>query len=62
MSLVKTWYSPEAAASKFGLEMEQIKHWVEDGLVRAEKEGDLVTLVNIDDVRLKVETMVRNSN
>jgi hypothetical protein len=61
MSLVKTWYTPEAAASKFGLEMEQIKRWVEDGLVRAEKEGDLVTQVNIDDVRLEVEAMVKRA-
>ncbi len=59
MSLVKTWYTPEAAASKFGLEMEQIKRWVEDGLVRTEKESDLVTRVNIDDIRLEVESMVR---
>lgn len=58
MSLVKTWYTPEAAASKFGLELEQIKRWVEDGLVRAEMEDDLVTQVNIDDVRLEVEAMV----
>ena len=58
MSLVKTWYTPESAAAKFGLELEQIKRWVEDGLVRAETEGDLVTQVNIDDVRLEVEAMV----
>ena len=62
MSLVKTWYTPQAAASKFGLEMDQIKHWVEDGLVMAEKEGDLVTQVNIDDVRMEVEQMVNNSD
>jgi hypothetical protein len=62
MSLVKTWYTPEAAASKFGLEMAQIKRWVEDGLVRAEKEGNLVTQVNIDDVRLEVEAMVNKAD
>jgi len=62
MSLVKTWYTPQAAASKFGLEMDQIKRWVEDGLVRAEKEGDLVTQVNIDDVRMEVEQMVNKSD
>ena len=62
MSLVKTWYTPQAAAAKFGLDLDQIKGWVEDGLVRAEKEGDLVTQVNIDDVRLEVESMVRRSD
>lgn len=61
MSLVKTWYSPENAASKFGLNLEQLMTWVEGGLVRAEKEQDRVVRVNIDDVRLEVESMVNRS-
>ncbi len=61
MSLVKTWYTPEAAAAKYGLDLAQIKQWVEDGLVRVEQEGDLVTQVNIDDVRLEVDAMVKNA-
>ncbi|PLX72610.1 MAG: MerR family transcriptional regulator [Desulfuromonas sp.] len=61
MSLVKTWYTPESAASKFGLTMEQLTAWVEDGLVRAEKEGNKVARVNIDDVRIEVETMVNRT-
>jgi len=61
MSLVKTWYTPESAASKFGLAMEQLTAWVEEGLVRAEKEGNKVARVNIDDVRLEVEAMVNRS-
>lgn len=61
MSLVKTWYTPEDAASKFGLTMEQLMRWVEDGLVRAEKEGGQTVRVNIDDVRLEVETLVNRS-
>jgi hypothetical protein len=35
--------------------------WVEEGLVRAEQEGDKVMRVNIDDVRIEVETMVNRS-
>ena len=61
MSLVKTWYTPEAAADKFGLDLAQIKQWVEEGLVRAEREDDLVTQVNIDDVRLEVDAMVKRA-
>lgn len=61
MSLVKTWYTPEAAADKFGLDLAQIKQWVEEGLVRVEREGDLVTQVNIDDVRLEVDAMVKRA-
>ena len=62
MSLVKTWYTPEAAAEKFGLQLSQLMAWVEEGLVRAESEGGKVTRVNIDDVRLEVEAMVNRSS
>lgn len=58
MSLVKTWYTPESAADKFGIQLVQLMEWVEQGLVRAEQEGGKVVRVNIDDVRIEVETMV----
>jgi predicted site-specific integrase-resolvase len=61
MSLVKTWYTLESAASKFGIQADQLLEWVEEGLVRAEQEGDEVVRVNIDDVRIEVETMVGRS-
>ena len=35
--------------------------WVEEGLVRSEKEDGKVVQVNIDDVRIEVETMVSRS-
>ena len=62
MSLVKTWYTPTAAAEKFGISIGQILEWVAEGLVRAEQEGEKVSLVNIDDVRLEVEAMVNRSS
>lgn len=61
MSLVKTWYTPESAADKFGIQIGQLLEWVNEGLVRAEKDGDKVVQVNIDDVRLEVEAMVQRS-
>jgi predicted site-specific integrase-resolvase len=61
MSLVKTWYTPEAAADKFGIQLTQLMEWVEEGLVRAEQEGHKVVRVNIDDVRIEVESMVNRS-
>ena len=61
MSLVKTWYTPQEAADKFGISSGQIQEWVEEGVVRAEQEGEKVTLVNIDDVRLEVQAMVDRS-
>ncbi len=61
MSLVKTWYTPDAAADKFGIKKSLLMEWVQEGIVRAELEGDQVSRVNIDDVRLEVEAMVRRS-
>lgn len=61
MSLVKTWYTPEAAADKFGIQLGQLMEWVTEGLVRAEQEGDKIMRVNIDDVRIEVETLVNRS-
>lgn len=59
MSLVKTWYQPQEAADKFGIKLETILQWVADGLVRSEEAGGEVVQVNIDDVRLEVDEMVR---
>jgi predicted site-specific integrase-resolvase len=61
MSLIKTWYAPDAAAQQFGISIEQILEWVEEGLVRAEQEGEKVSLVNIDDVRLEVQALTDRS-
>ena len=57
MSFAKTWYTPEEAAEKFGLEEAMILGWVEDGLVRAEEAGKRVVRVNVDDIELKVQEM-----
>jgi predicted site-specific integrase-resolvase len=59
MSLVKTWYQPQLAADKFGINLETILQWVADGLVRSEEADGEVVQVNIDDVKLEVEAMVR---
>ena len=57
MSLEKTWRGVEDAAAKFGIEPGLILKWVEDGLVRCEMAGNKVSLVNIDDIDLKVQEM-----
>lgn len=59
MSLVKTWYTPEEAQDKFGVRKEQIIEWVEEGLVRCEREEGQVARVNIDDVQLQSDSLVR---
>ena len=58
MSLVKTWYTPEEAQGKFGVRKEQILEWVDEGVVRCEREGELI---NIDDVQLQSEQLLRES-
>jgi hypothetical protein len=55
MALHKTWYSPEDAVAKFGVPQEKIMEWVEQGLVRNEREDDTVTLINVDDLKIEVE-------
>lgn len=60
MSLGKTWYTPEEAESKFGVKKDQIMEWVEEGLVRSEEEGGVVR-INIDDVQLQSDVLIRES-
>jgi predicted site-specific integrase-resolvase len=59
MAMIKTWYTPEEAEAKFGVKKAMILTWVEEGLVRCEREGEKVVRVNIDDVKLEAEAMVR---
>lgn len=61
MSMVKTWYTPEEAEAKFGVKRDQILEWVEEGVVRCEREEERVARVNIDDVQLQSEQLLRES-
>jgi hypothetical protein len=61
MSLVKTWYTVEEAAAKYGVPSARILEWVTEGLVRSEEEEKKkkVLRVNADDLLLKMEERVR---
>ncbi len=50
MSLTKTWYTVDDAASKYGVSVKQLLHWAEQGLVRNEGDNGKVTLLNGDDI------------
>jgi predicted site-specific integrase-resolvase len=60
MSLGKTWFTPEEMEAKVGVSKALILKWVDEGLVRCEREGDTVVRVNIDDVNLEVEALSKN--
>jgi excisionase family DNA binding protein len=57
MSLVKTWYTLEEAAEKFGLEQRRILEWIEQGMVRTEDVKREGMRINADDLDLKVQEM-----
>jgi DNA-binding transcriptional MerR regulator len=50
MSLTKSWYTFDEAASKFGITTRQLQLWMERGLVRTEKDRDGMILLNGDDI------------
>lgn len=54
MLLEKSWFTPEEAESKFGVEKNLILEWVNEGIVRCETEGEKVVRVNADDLELKL--------
>lgn len=62
MALVKTWYETDKASDKFGVPVETILEWVEEGLVRCEREGGDVVRVNVDDLKLEMDSYVRGED
>jgi predicted site-specific integrase-resolvase len=54
MSLTKSWYTIEEAASKYGLSTKQLQKWVEDGLIRTEEGKGEVTMLNGNDIELEL--------
>ncbi|MDR3579953.1 MAG: helix-turn-helix domain-containing protein [Oryzomonas sp.] len=54
MSLIKNWYTVDEAASRYGISIQQLLGWVENGLVRSEGNKGKVLLINGDDIELKL--------
>lgn len=54
MSLTKSWYTVDEAASRYGISIQQLLGWVENGLVRSEDNKGKVILVNGDDIEMEL--------
>jgi predicted site-specific integrase-resolvase len=54
MLLEKSWFTLKEAESKFGVNINLILEWVNEGIVRAEMEREKVVRVNADDLELKL--------
>lgn len=54
MSLTKSWYTVDEAASRYGISVQELLGWVEDGLVRSEGDKGKVIHVNGDDIELEL--------
>ena len=54
MSLTKSWYTVDEAVSRYGVSIQKLLGWVEDGLVRSEGDRREVMLVNGDDIEMEL--------
>ncbi len=50
MSLTKGWFTVDEAASKYGITSQQLMKWVEEGLVRTERDTVGMVLLNGYDI------------
>jgi len=54
MSLTKSWYTIDEAASKYGISVQKLLDWVEDGLIRSEVDKGKVIHINGDDIEMEL--------
>ncbi|MDD2309949.1 MAG: MerR family transcriptional regulator [Desulfuromonadaceae bacterium] len=54
MSLTKSWYTFDEAASKFGVSTKQLQIWVDNGVVRTEDGKSKITMLNGNDIELEL--------
>lgn len=59
MSLQKHWQSLDAAAQKYGIESSSLLAWVEEGIIRSERNAEDVLLINLDDLDLKIHEVTK---
>lgn len=59
MSLEQNWQSLDDAAQKYGVEKSSLLAWVEEGIIRSERNAEQVLLVNLDDLELKIHELTK---
>lgn len=55
MSLTKSWYTIEEAASKYGLSPQKLQEWADLGLVRTESDTNGVIRLNVNDIEQELD-------
>ncbi len=59
MSLLKNWCTLDEAESKYGVKKALILKWVEEGVVRCEEQDGKISRINMDDLELKIDEIVK---
>ena len=59
MTLEKNWQRLDAAAQKYGIEKSSLLAWIEEGIIRCERDADQVVRVNLDDLELKIHELTK---
>ncbi len=62
MSLGKTWYTLAQAEDKYGIGRTVLLEWVDEGVVRCEREKGEVARVNADDLELQSNELLRRAH
>lgn len=59
MTLQRNWQSLDAAVEKYGVEKSSLLVWIEEGIIRCERDAGEIVRVNLDDLELKIHELTK---
>lgn len=59
MTLENNWQSLDDAVQKYGIEQGTLITWIEEGIIRSERDTDQIVRVNLDDLELKIHELTK---